>query len=148
MEDVTVVILAGGKGTRLQGLYPDLPKPLIPVLGRPFLQWLTQWIGRHGPSHFVYSTGYKADQIEDWAADGSLPGIERICRREEEPLGTGGGLLNCLDLCREWLLVANGDGLLMDGIESILAMRGNDIDGGLLAVEVPDTARYGTSSLR
>lgn len=144
MEDVTVVILAGGKGTRLQGLYPDLPKPLIPVAGRPFLHWLTKWIASHGPRHFVYSTGYLAAKIDDWASDGSMPGIERRCRREDEPLGTGGGLLNCLDICREWVLVANGDGLVMDGIDEILALRCDRLDGGLLGVEVPDTSRYGT----
>ena len=144
MEDVTVVILAGGRGTRLRGAFPDLPKPLIPVAGRPFLHWLTVWISRHGPRNFVYSTGYMADQVENWSSDGSLPGIERICRREREPLGTGGGLLNCLDLCREWVLVANGDGLVMDGIDEVLALRGPELEGGLLGVEVPDTSRYGS----
>ena len=144
MEDVSVVILVGGEGTRLRGLFPDVPKPLVPVAGRPFLYWLTQWIFRHGPRHFVYSTGYMADRIEAWSRDDSLPQIERLCRREELPLGTGGGLLNCLDLCREWVLVANGDGLVMDGIDEILALRRQGVDGGLLAVEVPDTSRYGS----
>ncbi|HEU5066874.1 MAG TPA: sugar phosphate nucleotidyltransferase [Sphingomicrobium sp.] len=143
-EDVTVVILAGGKGTRLRDLFPALPKPLIPVAGRPFLHWLTLWIFEHGPRHFVYSTGYMADQIETWASDGSLPDVERTCRREVDPLGTGGGLLNCLDLCRDWVLVANGDGLVMDGIDEILALRNASVDGGLLGVEVPDTSRYGS----
>jgi D-glycero-alpha-D-manno-heptose 1-phosphate guanylyltransferase len=144
MENVTVVILAGGKGTRLQGLFPDLPKPLIPVAGEPFLYWLTDWIRRHGPRHFVYSTGYLANKIEEWAAKSTLPGIERRCRRELSPLGTGGGLMNCLDLCREWVLVANGDGLVMDGIDEILGLRNHSFDGGLLGVEVPDTSRYGS----
>jgi len=144
MENVSVVILAGGKGTRLQGLFPNLPKPLIPVAGQPFLYWLTEWIYRHGPRHFVYSTGYMAEKIEDWLADCPLPGAERLCRREETPLGTGGGLMNCLDLCREWVLVANGDGLVMDGIDAMLELRNRPLDGGLLGVEVPDTARYGS----
>ena len=144
MHDVSVVILAGGKGTRLQGLYPEHPKPLIPIAGQPFLHWLTLWISRHGPRHFVYSTGYMADQMERWSSDGSLPQLERLCRREREPLGTGGGLLNCLDLCREWVLVANGDGLVMDGIDEILALRREGVDGGLLAVEVADASRYGS----
>jgi NDP-sugar pyrophosphorylase family protein len=147
MEDVTVVILAGGKGTRIRGLYPGLPKPLVPVAGRPFLYWLTQWIHQHGPDHFVYSTGYMADQIEDWASDDSLPEVKRHCRREETPLGTGGGLLNCLDLCRSWVLVANGDGLVMGGIDDILRLRKQGVDGGLLAVEVADTSRYGSIKL-
>jgi len=144
MENMTVVILAGGKGTRLQGLFPDLPKPLIPVAGRPFLYWLTEWIYRHGPRHFVYSTGYMAEKIEKWSADCSLPGTERLCRREQSPLGTGGGLMNCLDLCRDWVLVVNGDGLVMDGIDEMLELRDRPLDGGVLGVEVPDTARYGS----
>jgi len=144
MEDVSVIILAGGKGTRLKNLFPDLPKPLIPVAGRPFLHWLTRWIASHGPRHFIYSTGYLGDQIEDWSADGSMPGIDRICRRETEPLGTGGGLFNCLDLCRAWVLVANGDGLVMGGVDQLLAVRNEHVDGGVLGVEVPDATRYGS----
>jgi D-glycero-alpha-D-manno-heptose 1-phosphate guanylyltransferase len=144
MEDVSVVILAGGKGTRLQGLFPDLPKPLVPVTGRPFLHWLTKWISLHGPRHFVYSTGYMGHLIESWSSDGSMPYVERLCRHEAEPLGTGGGLLNCLDLCRDWVLVANGDCLLMDGLDEILSLRNEPVDGGLLGVEVEDTSRYGS----
>lgn len=144
MNDVTVVILAGGKGTRLRGLFPDLPKPLVPVAGRPFLYWLTRWISSHGPQHFVYSTGYMADQVEAWSQDGQMPEVERVCRREETPLGTGGGLLHCLDLCREWILVANGDGLVMDGITETLSLRETNADGGLLGVEVADASRFGS----
>ncbi len=144
MDDVTVVILAGGKGTRLRGLFPDVPKPLVPVAGRPFLHWLTRWIASHGPQHFVYSTGYMAGRIDAWAADGQMPDIERSCCLETAPLGTGGGLLNCLDACRDWILVANGDGLVMDGIADILALRDTPADGGLLGVEVADTSRFGS----
>jgi NDP-sugar pyrophosphorylase family protein len=143
-DAVTVVILAGGKGTRLRGLYPDLPKPLVPVAGQPFLYWLTRWIARHGPRHFVYSTGYMADQIEAWSVDGQMPDLNRVCRREEAPLGTGGGLLNCLDLCSDWIMVANGDGLVMDGIDEILALTQTGADGGILGVEVPDASRFGS----
>ncbi|MCR9135636.1 MAG: sugar phosphate nucleotidyltransferase [Alphaproteobacteria bacterium] len=144
-EDVTVVVLAGGRGTRIQEIYPDKPKPMVPVAGRPFLHWLTDWIASNGPRHFVYSTGYRAEQIESWAADNSLPQLERQCRREEEPLDTGGGLLNCLDLCRDWVLVANGDGLIMDGISDLLAWRRHaGVDGGIIGVFVDDTARFGS----
>lgn len=144
-SDVTVVILAGGRGTRLQGLFPDTPKPMIPVAGKPFLHWLTLWIARHGPRHFVYSTGHLSTQIEAWIADDSLPSLYRAHRREESALGTGGGLLNCLDLCSEWILVANGDGLVMKGISELLGLREQPgVDGGLIGVEVEDTARYGS----
>lgn len=144
-DDVTVVVLAGGKGSRLKGLHPETPKPMIPVAGKPFLHWLTLWLASHGPQHFVYSTGYRGEQIEAWAAGGDLPGSERICCREAEPLGTGGGLFNCLDHCRQWVLVANGDGLVMKGVSELLAMRDRPgRDGGLLGVPVDDASRYGS----
>jgi D-glycero-alpha-D-manno-heptose 1-phosphate guanylyltransferase len=143
-SDLTVVILAGGKGTRLQGLFPDVPKPLVSVAGRPFLSWLTLWIARHGPTHFVYSTGYKGEQIDAWVQNERLPGIHRKCCREESPLGTGGGLLNCLELCRDWIMVANGDGLVMGGVADLASMMHRDTDGALLGVSVRDASRYGS----
>lgn len=144
-DDVTAVVLAGGRGTRIREIYPDTPKPMVPVAGHPFLHWLTLWLAANGPRHFVYSAGYRAEQVEAWAADSSMPDLTRLCRREEEPLGTGGGLLNCLDLCRDWVLVANGDGLIMDGITDLLELRSRtDVDGGIIGVAVEDTARYGS----
>ena len=148
INDVTVVVLAGGKGTRLKGLFPDTPKPMIPVAGQPFLHWLTVWIARHGPTDFVYSTGHLASIVEDWALGADLPGIDRQCRLESQPLGTGGGLLNCIDLCQEWVLVTNGDSLVLNGLSELLALREWDtIDGGLIGITVDDASRYGTLSV-
>jgi D-glycero-alpha-D-manno-heptose 1-phosphate guanylyltransferase len=142
-DNVSVVVLAGGRGTRLQGLFPGIPKPMIPIAGQPFLFWLTRWIAKHGPSHFVYSTGYLAHAVERWALDGTMPEIHRESCRENAPLGTGGGLINCLDRCRDWIVVANGDSLVMSGIECLLRLKDRKVDGGLLGVEVHDTSRYG-----
>src|SRR5437763_10617981 len=142
-DDVSVVILAGGRGTRLQGLFPEMPKPMIPVAGHPFLFWLTRWIARHGPNHFVYSTGHLAPVIEQWVLDGTMPEIDREYCREDAPLGTGGGLMNCIGSCRDWIMVANGDSLVMRGIDRLLRLKDADVDGGLVGGEVPDTSRYG-----
>ena len=148
LDDVTAVILAGGMGTRLRSLYPDVPKPMIAVAGRPFLYWLTAWLASHGLTHFVYSTGHRAEQIESWSEGGDFPELTRLCRRETEPLGTGGGLLNCLDLCRDYVLVANGDGLIMDGIAALLSLRHvAPVDGGLIGVAVEDATRYGSLAI-
>jgi len=148
LDDVTAVILAGGMGTRLRPLHPDVPKPMISVAGRPFLYWLTAWLASHGLTHFVYSTGHRAEQIESWCEGGDFPELMRLCRRETEPLGTGGGLLNCLDLCRDYVLVANGDGLIMDGIAALLSLRHvAPVDGGLIGVAVKDAARYGSLAI-
>src|SRR5262245_50308831 len=143
--DVTAVILAGGKGTRLQRLHPDTPKPMIRVAGQPFLHWLTLWLARHGLRHFVYSTGYRGEQVELWAANDRFPELERVCQREAAPLGTGGGLLNCLDLCRDRIVVVNGDGLVLGGIAELLALPDTvGVDGGLIGVAVQDATRYGS----
>lgn len=144
-DDVSVVVLAGGRGTRIQAIHPETPKPMIPVLGRPFIHWLTAVLVREGLSHFVYSTGYRGEQIEDWASDGSFAGATRLTRRETTPLGTGGGLLNCIDLCRKWALVVNGDGLCLAGLGQLLALRDRPgLDGGLIGVHAEDTSRYGS----
>lgn len=144
VAELTVLILAGGKGTRLQGLFPETPKPMIPVAGKPFLHWLTRLIAGEGPRHFVYATGHLSPQVEAWAGDGSMPGLRRECVRENEPLGTGGGLFNCLDRCAAWTLVANGDSLVTCGLTDLLALAGSDVDGGLLGIEIADAARYGS----
>jgi len=148
LDEVTAVILAGGLGTRLRPLYPDVPKPMILVAGRPFLYWLTASLASHGLTHFVYSTGHRAEQIESWCEGDDFPELIRLYRREMVPLGTGGGLLNCLDLCRDYVLVANGDGLIMDGIPALLSLRHvASVEGGLIGVAVEDTARYGSLAI-
>lgn len=146
--EVTAIILAGGRGTRLAGLHPDLPKPLVPVLGRPFLDWLTAWLAGFGIRRFVYATGHLSARIEAWAEDASFPGLDRQCRREAAPLGTGGALLNCLDLVGEWVLVTNGDGLIDTDLHALLAVRHQaGIDGGMIGVSVEDAGRYGSLTL-
>lgn len=143
--DVSVLVLAGGRGTRIAAIHPETPKPMIPVLGQPFLYWLTLYLARFGLDHFVYSTGYRADQIETWCADGTLSGVTRESCREAEPLGTGGGVLNCLHLCRDWVLVANGDGLCIGGVAELLALRDRkNLTGGMIGAPVQDASRYGS----
>lgn len=143
MTDLTIVILAGGKGTRIQELYPDVPKPLVPVAGKPFLHWLTLWLSHHGPKRFIFSIGHLGHQIEGFAAQG-IEGLDLACIREAQPLGTGGGLLNCLTSCSDWIMVVNGDGLVIGGISELLACRSATWDGAMLGVQVSDASRFGS----
>lgn len=142
---ISVVILAGGRGTRIHALYPDVPKPLIPVAGKPFLYWLTLWLSRHGLSTFIYSAGYMAEKIEAFVA-GGMDGLCLTCIREDDPLGTGGAILHCLHACDEWIVAVNGDGLVMGGLEKLLSCCGQDIDGAILGVRVADASRFGSLS--
>ncbi|HET7086148.1 MAG TPA: nucleotidyltransferase family protein [Rhizomicrobium sp.] len=144
---ITAVVLAGGRGTRIADLYPDIPKPMVPVCGRPFLFWVTRWLVEQGISDIVYSVGYRAEQIEQWmdSVQDSFEATLR-CVREAEPLGTGGGVLQCLELCAGHVLVVNGDSLTPVALAPLIAKAAAG-DGALLGVRMEDAARYGTLSL-
>jgi D-glycero-alpha-D-manno-heptose 1-phosphate guanylyltransferase len=103
------LILAGGKGTRLQELVSDRPKPMAEVAGRPFLEWLVLALRRQGVSRVVFSTGHQGAVIERHF-QGGIPGVEVACVREAEPLGTGGGARHALSaVWSSRVLVLNGD---------------------------------------
>jgi D-glycero-alpha-D-manno-heptose 1-phosphate guanylyltransferase len=104
------IILAGGKGMRLRAAVPDLPKPLAPVNGRPFLEHQMSYWASQGVDRFVLSIGYRAEMII--ASVGSHFGAATVDYAiEERPLGTGGGLLHALPQLKlnEPFLVLNGD---------------------------------------
>lgn len=144
---VTAVVLAGGRGTRLAGLYPGIPKPLVPVCGRPFIHWVTEWLVREGISDIVYSIGYRAEQMIQWVqqARAHWPAVLRWVV-EDEPLGTGGGVLQALPLCASHVLVLNGDSLAVVPLAPLLA-RGQLADGAIQGVRMADAERYGTLTL-
>jgi D-glycero-alpha-D-manno-heptose 1-phosphate guanylyltransferase len=107
----SAIILAGGLGTRLRSAVPDLPKPMAPVAGRPFLAYqLDYWI-RQGVDRFVLSVGYRHESIVAHFG-AAYRGIALEYSIEQTPLGTGGGLLMALERLgggqRPFLLL-NGD---------------------------------------
>lgn len=106
----TAIILAGGLGTRLRSAVPDLPKPMAPVSGRPFLEYqMDYWIAQ-GISRFVISVGYRKEAIVNYFDD-RYRGFAVEYAVEEAALGTGGGLLKAIGLVNqnEAVLVLNGD---------------------------------------
>ena len=104
------IILAGGSGTRLRGTIGELPKPLAPVRGRPFLEYLLDyWIGQ-GVTRFILSVGYKHEQITAHFGP-AFHGAAIRYAVEDRALGTGGGLLLALGsfTAAGPFLVVNGD---------------------------------------
>ncbi len=103
------VVLAGGFGTRLRAVVSEVPKPMAPVGGRPFLELLLEYWIRQGVRRFVLSIGYLAGKISEHFGT-AWRGAEIAYAHETEPLGTGGGLLLAAAEARgEDLLVLNGD---------------------------------------
>ena len=90
------IILAGGLGTRLRPAVPNLPKPMAPVNGRPFLEHQIDYWIRQGVRRFVLSVGYMHEAIEGYFG-ASYRGAEIAYAVERSPLGTGGGLLLAMD---------------------------------------------------
>ncbi len=104
-------VLAAGLGTRIRALFPDLPKPLVPVAGRPAISWPLSFLEECGASRVIVNTHYRREMMRT-ALPGLVPGgMELVLSEEETILGTGGGILNArkwfLDF--DWLVVVNAD---------------------------------------
>ena len=105
-----VFILCGGKGTRLQNLISDVPKPMAPINKVPFLSILLNYLSKQGIQNVVLCTGYKSKFIEKYYKNHEFKNIKITFSKEEYPLGTGGSILNALNLIEEdEFLVINGD---------------------------------------
>lgn len=106
---MVALILAGGFGTRINHLFPDLPKPLIEVDGKPFLQHQIELLSYFGIRDIVLSTGYLGEKIKDYFQDGSQFGVRINYSQESEPLGTGGAIKLASSLIKENFFLWNGD---------------------------------------
>lgn len=103
------IILAGGLGTRLRSVVSEVPKCMAPVDGKPFLQYLLEYLSRFDISHVVLSVGYLRDTIIRFVESRPWP-FEISWAVEEEPLGTGGGIRLALSKCHgNQVYVLNGD---------------------------------------
>ena len=102
-------MLCGGLGTRLGALAQDLPKPMIPIGGRPYLERVLESFAERGLRDFVLLTGHRAEVIEEHFGDGARFGIRIVYSRELEPLGTGGALRDARALLGDRFILAYGD---------------------------------------
>ncbi len=145
--EITAVILAGGQGARIRHLLPECPKPMAPVLSRPFIEWVVRFLAQQGVNRIIISTGYKAEMIAAHFEAVTIGGAVVTCVREHEPLGTAGGFLEVRAHApkSEIWLVCNGDSLILTSLAPLFdSLQGNDVSGALLGVPVSDASRYGT----
>lgn len=92
-----VIIMAGGKGTRIQSVRSDVPKPMIEICGKPILQYQIENLKACGLTDITIGVGYLGDVIKDYFKDGSQLGVKINYFTEEYPLGTAGALFKMLD---------------------------------------------------
>lgn len=109
MSDVQVAVLCGGFGTRLGELTREIPKPMIEIAGRPYLEFVLESFADCGLREFVLLTGFRHAVIEQHFGDGSRFGFRIAYSRESEPLGTGGALRDARALLGSRFLLTFGD---------------------------------------
>lgn len=146
---IDVVILAGGKGTRLQSVVADVPKPLAPVGGRPFLDYqFAQLRQMPGRGKVVLAIGHLAERVIAHY-NAHRPMLDLAFSIEARPLGTGGGLRNALGLTTSrQILVLNGDSIFHWDIGAICAAHQRCAARATLSLlEVEDVSRYGSVSV-
>ena len=144
------VVLAGGRGTRLGALTHDAPKPMLPVGGRPFIDWVIDHLGRQGVADVILTVGYRADVFAGWAAARDAgPDVELFV--EERPLDTGGALCELGERLADTFYVLNGDTLFDVPLErleaSLLDPDSRSVRVALALRRVDDVGRYGAVSV-
>jgi mannose-1-phosphate guanylyltransferase len=108
---VQALVLVGGEGTRLRPLTLTRPKPALPLVDRPFIRYMVEWLGHHGIDEVVMACGFKAEDLRRALGD-EVPGGPRITYvQEDEPLGTAGPIRLAADrgLLGERFMALNGD---------------------------------------
>lgn len=103
------IIMAGGKGTRISALFPNIPKPLIPIEGKPVLEWEIDSLRDQGFKDIILTVSYMADKIIDYFGDGSRFGVCIEYFVEEQPLGNAGALYKIRDKLDSDFLLLNAD---------------------------------------
>lgn len=138
------VILAGGEGTRLRPLTLSTPKPVVPVVDRPFLQHQLQLLCAAGVSEVVFSVAYRPERIRAVFGDGEAFGVHIRYAVEDAPLGTGGAVRNALPLLDERTIVLNGDVLTDVDLGAIVARHvAEKAAATIVLTPVPNPAAYG-----
>jgi dTDP-glucose pyrophosphorylase/CBS domain-containing protein len=119
---MTAVVMAGGFGTRLRPLTEDVPKPMLPVGGRPLMEHIIQGLREAGITQVNVATHYKPEVITDHFGDGRDFGVDIRYVTEDRPLGTAGAL-GLLKTPEQPLLVINGDILTRVDFKAMLTFH-------------------------
>ena len=138
------IVLAGGFGTRLKEVVPDLPKPMAPIHGKPFLAYLLDNLAEKGFGRVILSLGYMAEKIIDYFGC-QYEGLDLLYSIESEALGTGGATKLALEKCtQDHVYVINGDTYLDFEVIEIEEIWRKNQQPIILATEVQNTSRYGS----
>jgi NDP-sugar pyrophosphorylase family protein len=142
------VILAGGEGTRLRPLTLAVPKPVVPVLDRPFLRYQLDLLSRVGVQDVIFSVAYRPERVQAVFGDGGSLGKRISYAVEDTPLGTGGAVKNAEPLLDSTTIVFNGDVLTDVDLPRVVAEhRASGAAATLVLTPVSNPSAYGLVEL-
>ena len=138
------VVLAGGLGTRLAHIVPDRPKPMAPVAGKPFLEFILEELVRNGVNHIILAVCYRSEIITGYFGTG-FRGVPIEYSVETSPLKTGGAIKKAISLCREErVLIVNGDTFYQIPLKEMHWFAEKSHKAVVIAAkEMTDFSRYG-----
>src|SRR5947209_2808198 len=143
------VILAGGEGTRLRPLTSTVPKPVVPLVDRPFISFMLEWLRQHGVDDVILSCGFLATSVRNVLGDGSGLGIQLRFVEEPDPRGTAGALKFAEPMLDERFVMLNGDVLTdLDLTAQIAQHEATGAKATLALVPVADPTAYGLVHLQ
>ena len=139
------IVLAGGMGTRLKEVVADLPKPMASINGKPFLEYLINYLAKNGITHVILSVGYKSELIKNHFGN-QFNSVNISYATEETPLGTGGGILLALQQAKtNHVFIVNGDTLFNINLQKLA--NAHHQKNAVLSValrRMDDGSRYGS----
>ncbi|WXG46106.1 MAG: sugar phosphate nucleotidyltransferase [Candidatus Atabeyarchaeum deiterrae] len=141
-------ILAGGKGTRLRPITYEIPKPLVPLQGKPILEHVIDLLRTYEVRDIVISIGYLGEKIKEYFRDEKRFGVKITFVEEEQELGTGGPLRLAKHLLKDTFIMVNGDNLMsIDLYKMYQTHRENRATATIALTTVDDPSSYGVAVL-
>jgi len=133
------VILAGGQGTKLRPYTYEVPKSLLPIKGRPILEYIIENLKKHGITDIILSVGYLGEKIKAHFGDGRQFGVKITYSQEKKPLQTGGALLKAKKLLGDQsFFVIHGDVLSNLSLKDIVVFHNEQKKIGTIALTTVD----------
>lgn len=143
------VLLAGGLGTRLRSVVSDRPKPMALIGDKPFMEYVTHELARHGITEIIFAVGYKGSMVEEYFKDGKDFGVKVSYAYEETLLGTAGAIKNAGKyITEDRFFVLNADTFYQLDYNRLVQLgHERNLDMALVLREVDDVSRYGQAVL-
>jgi D-glycero-alpha-D-manno-heptose 1-phosphate guanylyltransferase len=138
-----VIILAGGLGSRLSGVVNNVPKPMAPVDGVPFLEYIFEYLGRYSVDKVILSVGYKWEDIYEYFGD-SFKNLNIVYSVESTPLGTGGAIMSAMNYSsEECVFIVNGDTYFDINLDKLNHAMNGSSEIVIALKKMTDFDRYG-----